>query len=232
MTATKVTVVGAYMSTFTRTIRMSLEHFKVPYDQIQALPHSEPLKKYTPFGKIPVLLWPGQDRPMVETLVMRTYIDATYAPKTEQDPQSLTPVNLEAQLIVNFWVSVVSDHVFKNLIFGVAKPREWMEKKGSSEQAIQERLEKPMVLALQTLTNLDDTLAASNYKDGPYVCGDQLTWADLYLYPCMADLFSLPEADTFRKTAPKVWNWYQHFERLDLAKNTYNGTVAHQRSSL
>jgi hypothetical protein len=48
----------------------------------------------------------------------------------------------------------------------------------------------------------------------------------------MADLYSLPEADLFKKTAPKVWRWYQHFEQLDLAKGTYDGTVAQQRSLL
>ncbi|KAI8092628.1 uncharacterized protein BX664DRAFT_327749 [Halteromyces radiatus] len=221
----KVQVVGASMSTFTRTIRMALEYVKVPYEQISAFPHSEEIKQYNAFGKLPALLIPGRPKPMVETLVMRTFIDATYG----NDKTRLTPLDLESQLNVNFWISSVSDHVFKNLIFGVAKPREMMEKRNESEEAIQERLSKSMPLALRTLAHLNDEYMNS---EGPYLCGDQITWADLYLYPCMADMFSLPETQQFKQVAPKIWIWYQHFEQLDLAKNTYSGSVAQQRASL
>lgn len=224
MSASELTIVGASMSTFTRTIRMALDHLKVPYKVIQAFPHSAELKPYTPYGKIPVLLVPGRAKPMIESLVIRTYIDGTYA------NNRLTPNDLESQLVVNYWISVVGDHVFKNLIFGIAKPRDYLEQKGATEQAIQEKIKPAMNLALRTLTNLNDALGDEHV--GPFICGDQLTWADLYLYPPMADLYSLPEADLFKKTAPKVWRWYQHFEQLDLAKGTYDGTVAQQRSLL
>ncbi|KAI8342418.1 hypothetical protein BC941DRAFT_412719 [Chlamydoabsidia padenii] len=220
MSVTTLTIVGVPVSTFTRTIRMALEHLKVTYKMIQALPHSRELQPYTPFGKIPVLLVPGRSKPMIESLVIRTYIDATYS-------SDLTPNDLESQLDVNYWISVVGDHVFKNLIFGIVKPREYFEKKGLSEQAIQDKLKPAMTLALHTLTNLD-----KDATKGPFLCGDRLTWADLYLYPPMADLFSQPEADLFKKTAPRIWSWYQHVEQSDLARNTYNGTVAQERSLL
>lgn len=221
MLASELTIVGASMSTFTRTMRMALDHLNVPYNVIQAAPHSPELKQYTPYGKIPVLLVPGRAKPMIESLVIRTYIDGTYG-------TSLTPSDLESQLVVNYWISIVGDHVFKNLIFGIAKPRDWLEQKGATEDAIQEKIKPAMALALRTLTNLNNALG----EVGPFICGDRLTWADLYLFPPMADLFSLPEADLFKKTAPEVWRWYQHFEQLDLAKGTYDGTVAQQRSLL
>lgn len=220
-----IRVVGASMSTFTRTIRMSLDYFKIPYEHIQAFPHSEEAKQYTPFGKIPVLIIPGRQEPMIETLVMRTYIDHVYGSKSSLP--SLTPSNFEDQLTVNLWISLVSDHIFKNLIFGIAKPREFMEKRGETEEAIQARLKKSMETAETIFKTLDKTLHGS-----PFICGQQLTWADLFLYPCMADLYSLPEATTFKQWAPKLWAWYQHFEGLELAKNTYSGTVAQQRSLL
>ncbi|CAO3596771.1 unnamed protein product [Absidia cylindrospora] len=213
---------------------MALEHHKAPYDLIHATPHSEELKKYTPFGKIPVLLVPGRSLPLIETLVIRTYIDAAYAPDTKLNPTTaslpLSPSDFESQLTVNFWISITADHVFKNLIFGIAKPRAAMELLGESEHMIKDRLKEPMGLALRTLANLNDALTKSNDYDGPFILGEQLTWADLFLFPPMADLFSLPEAEEFKNAAPKIWLWYQHFEHLDLAKSTFDGTVAQLRS--
>ncbi|CAO3633217.1 unnamed protein product [Cunninghamella echinulata] len=48
---TTIKVIGASMSTFTRTIRMSLDYFKVPYEQVQVFPHSEEAKNYTPYER-------------------------------------------------------------------------------------------------------------------------------------------------------------------------------------
>lgn len=222
---TTIKIIGASMSTFTRTIRMSLDYFKVPYEQVQVFPHSEEAKNYTPYGKIPILLIPGREDPMIETSVMRTYIDHVYGEKSALPP--LTPTDFEDQLTVNLWIGLVSDHIFKNLIFGIAKPREFMEKRGETEELIQARLKKPMETAETIFKALDKTLHSQ-----PFICGQRLTWADLFLYPCMADLFSLPEATVFKQWSPKLWAWYQHFEALDLAKNTYLGTVAQQRSLL
>lgn len=210
------TLVGAPFSTFSRTMRMALHHLNVKYKLEQTLPHSEVAYKYNPFGRIPSLL--HDNRVIFESAAIRDYIDSVFG-------SELTPNDLDTRLKVDQMVSVLSDYIFHHIIFGIAKPREQYEKEGRNEDEISQLLKKKLVSAGRIIKTVDTMVK------GPFLCGDNLTWADFFVYPAMADLYSLPEGKFLAEKAPKLFAWYQMFEKRQEAITTYPNTVADIRKA-
>ncbi|KAJ1963322.1 hypothetical protein GGI12_002122 [Dipsacomyces acuminosporus] len=221
-------LVGAKVSTFTRTIRMALEYLHIPYELTFAPPHSDIAYKYNPFGKIPTLV--HDDYIVNETVAMRLYIDhlsaSTTATAATADIHSLTPADFQSILKVGKWISIASDYAFRGLILPISKPRLSMEAEGKSEQEIQEKLKHELESARSILRGIESHFKADN---GGFVVGNTLTWADLFLYPIFADFCSLPEAELVQGEAPLLYEWYEKMGQLSIAKATFAGTVAEAR---
>jgi glutathione S-transferase len=215
--STSLTLVGAPFSTFTRTVRMALRHLDVPYTLERTLPHTELAYKYNPFGRIPSLL--HGDKVIFESSAIRDYIDAVFDAR-------LTPTDLETRLKVQQMISVLSDYVFHHVVFGVAKPREKYESENKPENEIVALLEKPLKKAGKIIGAVDDMVSTQ----GPFLCGSQLTWADYFVYPAMADLYSLPEGAYFQEKGPRLYQWFTLFKYRPEVLETFPDTVADMRS--
>lgn len=212
-----ITLVGAPFSTFTRTMRMALRHLNVEYKLEQTMPHTEVAYKYSPFGRIPSLL--HKDQVIFETSAIRDYIDTTIN-------NALTPQDLNTRLKMDQLISVLCDYIFHHIVFGVAKPRENYEKQGKAESEIGELLKKPLKQAGKIIGAVDGLID----KSGPFLCGHEITWADYFVYPAIADLFSLPEGKFLEEKAPKLSEWYKQFKEREEVIHTYPGTIADIRS--
>ncbi|KAI8877583.1 glutathione S-transferase [Backusella circina FSU 941] len=215
MSGSDLVLVGKPLSTFTRTMRMAFAYLDVAYGFEETFPHSELAYKYNPFGRIPSIIHKG--RVVYETAAIRRYIDATFSSR-------LTPSNLDAALKVDQLISILSDYVFHHIIFGFAKPRIDLESKGISEEEIQKRLEKPLKTSLSILKTLDSVIS-----DTEFLCGSEITWADYFVYPPLADIYSLPEVHVFAESAPKLYAWFEKFQNRPEVKETYPDTVADMR---
>lgn len=209
-------LVGAPFSTFSRTMRMALQYLNVDYKLEQTMPHTKQAYKYNPFGRIPSLL--HDNRAIFETAAIRDYIDTVFN-------SALTPQDLDTRLKVDQMISVLSDYIFHHIVFGVAKPREQYEKEGKSEEEISQLLEQKLKNAGQIIKSVDTMV------EGPFLCGDSLTWADFFVYPAMADLYSLPEGKFLAEKAPKLFIWYEMFEKRQEAIDTFPNTVADIRKA-
>lgn len=212
------TLVGAPFSTFTRTMRMAFHHLNVKYKFEQARPHTELANKYNPFGRIPSLLHDGKT--IFETSAIRDYIDTKFG-------DDLTPKDLDIRLKVDQMISVLCDYIFHHVLFTVAKPRERFESEGKPEQGITQSLQGSLKRAGKIIKSVDTMI---NEQDGPFICGSTLTWADYFVFPVMADLYSLPEGKFFAEQAPKLHNWYKRFENREEVILTYPETSADLRS--
>jgi glutathione S-transferase len=212
MSSSELILVGKPLSTFTRTMRMVFSTLNVPYEFQETFPHTKLAYKYNPFGRIPSIIHNG--RVVYETAAIRRYIDATFA-------SSLTPSDLDTCLKVDQLISILSDYVFHHIIFGFAKPRIDLESKGVSEEEIKTRLEKPLKTSLSILKTLDSVIS-----DKEFLCGSELTWADYFVYPPLADIYSLPEVNAFAESAPKLYAWFEKFQNRPEVKETYPDTVA------
>jgi glutathione S-transferase len=215
--STSLTLIGAPFSTFTRTVRMALCHLNVEYTLEQTFPHSKSAYKYNPFGRIPSLL--HGDKVIFESSAIREYIDATF-------DASLTPTDLETRLQVQQMISVLSDYVFHHVVFGVAKPRAKYESENKPEAEITALLEKPLKIAGRIIGAVDSMVSIQ----GPFLCGSQLTWADYFVYPAMADLYALPECAYLQEKGPKLYQWYNQFKHRSEVIDTFPDTFADMRS--
>ncbi|KAJ1723578.1 hypothetical protein LPJ53_002101 [Coemansia erecta] len=212
-----VQLVGAEVSTFTRTIRMALEYLQIAYSTKHAMPHTRLAVEYNPFGKIPTLLHDNQV--INETSAIRLYIDHTFDSR-------LTPSDFQSLMSVAMWISIASDYVFQDLNLGLCKKRYALEAKGTTEDEIQRALEQPIDHAREVLGNLDGVFEKTSKG---FVVGGSLTWADLFLFPIFADLCALPERKLVQEESPKLFAWFEKMEKLGIAQSTFAGTVAAAR---
>ncbi|KAJ2696337.1 hypothetical protein FB645_006230 [Coemansia sp. IMI 203386] len=223
----KVQLVGAEISTFTRTIRMALEYLQIPYELLHAAPHSTLANKYNPFGKIPTMIHDGQV--INETLAIRQYIDGTF--KTPDKLPALSPEN-DFQKIMSMvtWISVSSDYVFRDLNLSMCKKRYALEAEGKSEEEIQEIMKEPIEHAREVLSKLEIMFKRTSGCNGDgFVVGNTLTWADLFLFPIFADICALPERKLVEQESPLVFAWFKRMEGLAISRKTFPGTVASAR---
>ncbi|KAI7906659.1 uncharacterized protein BX663DRAFT_497229 [Cokeromyces recurvatus] len=214
-----LTLVGAPFSTFTRTFRMALHCLEVPYTLETTTPYTDLAYKYHPFGRIPSLL--HNEQTLFESATIRAYIDHEFN-------NSLTPTDFSKRLQMETIISCLCDYVFHHVVFGIAKPRHFYEQQGLKETEITARFAKgPLEKAGKIMEALESIIV----KDSEFLCGEQLTWADYYVFPVLADLFCLPECDFFKEKAPGLFTWYEGFKKREEAVITYKDTVADMRNN-
>lgn len=205
------TLIGIPFSTFTRTIALGLHEKEIQFSQVEARPHSDRAKRHNPFGKIPTLEV-DDDKALYETLSIVRYLDETYPfPSLRGD-----------NVLIDRFIGISSDHLFSSVEIGVVKPRLNAEQNGKDGK----------VAAEQGLAKLDLVLDAIEKQIiGPYLTGAVLTWADLFVYPPLADLRSIDEGKTrLTITYPKLSKWMQEMDKREGVQRTKKGTLEDMRS--
>jgi glutathione S-transferase len=177
------------------------------YIQHHTEPHSPEVKQKNPLGLLPVLihrpdgLYTSQDNVVLlfESNAIRRYIDDLVAPiaiKKQRIPVHLTPAlqphdvgSAERRAKVDQWISMASTVLFQSVEFGVVKPRLAMEKNEADDDTIHVAIEEGIEKAYGKLAIFESML-----KEGQeYLCGTEVTWADLFVYPPLADLRAVKE---------------------------------------
>jgi glutathione S-transferase len=216
-----VEIIGTPFSTFTRTVTLALHEKEIKLIQHDHFPHSPQVLKYSPFGFIPALIHNTDTKQIIlyESLAISRYIDSTFnglkLRPSEQD--------VLANVDIDKWISIASAQVFHTLEHGVIKPRLSAEQEGKSESDIQNLLQNGVVKATELLQIVEDIF------QGPFVCGEALTWGDLFLYPPFADFKAIPEGNILSKF-PKLNEWTKTMEERRSSKSTFNGTLASIRT--
>lgn len=189
-----------------------------------------------------------------ESNAIRRYIDEYLAPIAASSPkagthnlQYLTPQPAsrsasgldQATIIdrarVDGFVSTFSQTIFPALEHAFIKPAGTMQNNGADKQTILVALDQSVQRVHSLLQIVEEQASSSSSasgKDGPWIAGgDQLTWADLFLYPILDDLRVSPLGDLVQgesPTFPWLAQWMQRMDARSSVKNTYPGTVAHQ----
>jgi glutathione S-transferase len=203
-------IFGIPFSTFTRSITIGLEELGLgsSYIQHHFEPHSSEIKQKNPFGLLPVLvhrpdgLYTSSDNVVVlfESNAIRRYIDDLIAPianKKRNTQVHLTPLfDLEdisrsawRRAKVEQWISLASTALFQAIEFGVVKPRLAMEKNGADAETIHVALEEGIEKAYEKLAILESMIDEGQ----EFLCGSQVTWADCFVYPPLADFRAIKE---------------------------------------
>lgn len=220
-----VSLYGIPFSTFTRSIRMAYRELggedgklssasvsiDTPLHLIDAAPHSDEVNTRNPFGLLPVLELPNKDGPstiLIEGNAIRRWVD-------RRSHQILSTAGLDDESQdahhvlekVDMWVSIASSTLFRSVEHGVIKPRLSAEEQGKTEQEIVEA-GKEGVQAMQDVLQAVEKLLAEareraqgskEYTQDTVLSIGKISWADLFLYPALADLRAIPEASHCRR---------------------------------
>jgi glutathione S-transferase len=218
---------------------------------VGCLPHTEEALKHHPLGFIPTLVHlrpssgddnaaaPTSPFQVYESAAIARYLDAVVFPGSaaahEGRPKpALRPAahDPHTDARVNTIASIAADHLFRRLEFGVVKPRLSLESGGGGDRdALEAEIRakvKPGMEELEPVLALLESMLTDS-ASGQYFVGDDVTWADLFAYPPLADLRAMPEGDALLFKYPRLEAWVARMEQRDEARHTYDGTVASQR---
>lgn len=184
---TTVQIHGPAPSSYVRTARMVCEEKGIAHELIPIQPGSEAHLELHPYGRFPALTH-GHVR-LWETQAIARYIDDAF------DGPSLTPSDAGARARMEQWVSMLSCYLYDDAIRNYALKYIFPGENGPDRAAIDG--------ALPRLERGLDLLERA-YRGGPWVVGEQLTLADLFVLPVVGTASLFPEVETLLGARPSL----------------------------
>ncbi len=145
-----------------------------------------------PFQKMPVLQ--HGDVIIYETLAIVDYVDRAF------DGPSLSPIAPQAHAQMLTWISLTNAYFFPTMMGGIAKPLLMAPLQGEPTDHD---------LVARSLPDLHKQIALleAGLKQSPYLAGDNLTLADLFVLPNLFYASLTDEGARALIEAPKVQDW-------------------------
>ncbi|MDH3701713.1 MAG: glutathione S-transferase family protein [Alphaproteobacteria bacterium] len=187
-----VVVYGFPQSGFVRTACMALEEKGVDYVREDIDMGSESHRALHPFAKMPILK--HEDFVLYETSAITRYIDQVF------DGPALQPSDARACARMSQWISAHNHYYIATIARELLLPRLLYPSQGI--EADEDKIAQAMPDIEHQLSVADQTLSQS-----PYLAGDALSLADLFVIPIFAYLEMTPEGDRLRDPYPAVERW-------------------------
>jgi glutathione S-transferase len=183
----KITLWGFSGSTYVRTVRMLLaekgvtEYEQIPVDVLKGEPrHEEHLTRH-PFGKVPVIEVDGFR--IIETSAICHYLDAVLPGR------KLTPADPKDRARMDMVTGIIDAYGYGPMIGGVAAYHLFPDFVGGQNEAAHH---DGLVKTRRVLAQIMLIKGAS-----PYLAGEHVSVADLYLAPVFAYLRLTPHEEEF-----------------------------------
>jgi glutathione S-transferase len=196
----KPIVYGPNYSTYVRTARLALEEKGVAYDlsEVDMMKGECQKPEYLarqPFAKVPAFQQDGFS--LYETTAIARYVDEAFpGPK-------LQPADAKKRARMAQIVSIVDSYGYGCFIGKVVWQRVVVPLMGGKpdETIIKDALPQAekTVAALEALAD----------SSGPYLCGSEISLADLHLGPVIAYFNGTPEGQKLMAGAPKLSRWWK-----------------------
>jgi len=204
-----ITLWGFSGSTYVRTVRMLLaekgvsDYEQIPVDVLKGEPkNTEHLTRH-PFGKVPVVEIDGFR--IIETPAITRYLD------TVLPGPSLTPGDLRDRARMDMITSIIDRYGYGPLVGGVAAYHLFPDFVGGRNDAVhQEALGKGRLVVSEIMRIRGQS---------PYLAGDEVSIADLYLAPIFAYVALTPPKDEFQ-ALPGVEDWWERISSRESFQTT------------
>ena len=193
-------VYGPAYSTYARTARLALEEKGVEYkleevDILQGAGQSPAHLARQPFGKVPAFEHDGFR--LYETGAVSRYIDEAFpGPK-------LQPADAKRRARMAQFISVSDSYVYPNFIGKVVWQRLVVPLLGGT--ADDKIVSEAMPMVEKTVAALEALVDSA----GPFLCGPEISLADLHLAPVMAYFSATPEGKKLLSGSPRLNRWWQ-----------------------
>lgn len=201
--ATEVTIYGPAFSTYVRSARMACVEKGLPYELQPVEFRSEEHYSLHPFGKVPAFR--HGDFTIWETAAIGTYIDRAF------DGPPLRPKGAKEEARMTAWISSTADYIYPAIVRTIIQER-FAERFGRKTN--EEKIAESLPRAAEIMRILENQLTRS-----AHFAGEDLSLADLVIYPIMDYLLILPEASLFDR-APHVKKWLSALAQRKSATST------------
>lgn len=195
---TKPVVYGPAYSTYARTVRLALEEKGADYDLVEvdilqgAGKSPEHLARH-PFGKVPAFEHDGLA--LFETDAITRYVNEAFP------GPDLEPGDPRSRAVMTQAIGVVGNYAYPCVITGIFVQRAVMPMLGETTD---EAVITAALPQAETCVGTLDRLAGG----GPYLAGDALSRADLFLIPVYDYLARTPEGDALLAGAANLRRWW------------------------
>jgi len=172
----QLTIYGSPLSTYVRTVRMVCEEKGIAYELVPAAPHSPEIDRLHPFGRVPAMT--HGDFVLYESAAIARYLDESFA------GPALRPKDARARARMEQWIGVAGDYLYGDVIRRVVL--QYVFAKGG----------KPDRATIDAaLPNIRHELGVLDraYGAKPYILGDEVSLADLFIAPIVFYLGRAPE---------------------------------------
>ena len=203
-------VYGPSYSTYARSARLALEEKGVPYkleevDILSGRASSEEYLKRHPFARVPAFEHDGF--PLYETAAIERYVDESFSgPK-------LQPADPKRRARMNQIICVIDSYGYSALIGACVWQRVVVPLLGQkTDEAVVTEAMPRIECSMTALEDLAD-------GTGPYLCGPDVSLADVHLGPVMAYFAETPEGKRLLGKSPKLSRWWHTMhQRSSMAK--------------
>jgi len=198
-----IQIFGPTFSTFVRTVMLCCDekgfsyHVGLSWDGLDVGFKSAAHQALHPWGRVPVIKHQGQT--LYETASILRYLD------TVCDSRALQPADPAQRAQVDQWCGVLSNYVDKALVRDYLLEFAFPEGKGGTVR--QDKVTEAEPVVLETLALLNNQLGQQ-----AFLCGEQLSLADLILLPMLDYLAGLPQGDTLFAAQPVLAAYLQRLQ--------------------
>ncbi|MBB3952176.1 glutathione S-transferase family protein [Aureimonas jatrophae] len=196
-------------STYVRTVKMLLAEKEFtgfeqdPVNVLKGEPHSAEHLQRHPFGKVPVIEYRGFR--VYETAAIARYLNSMI---TGRD---LVPAEAENVARMDMAIGIIDSYGYPAMLGGVAAYHLFPDFVGGKDEAKHHE-------ALKTTRTVLTELMRLRGK-GPWIAGEDLSIADLYLAPVFAYVAQTPHADEFNDV-PGFADWWGAAQQLESFRAT------------
>jgi len=180
------------LSLYLRIACLVCEEKQVDY-RVEALDEKgKGFRAFHPFEKMPVLQ--HGDVMIYETLAIADYVDRAF------EGPSLSPSEPRAHAQMLTWISLTNAYFFPTMMAGIVKPLLLAPMQG-------EPVDHDLVAASLPALNLQVGVLEKTLKETPFLVGDELSLADLFVLPNLVYVSLTNEGQDALRTAPKTREW-------------------------
>jgi glutathione S-transferase len=202
---TGCTLYGFPQSTYVRTARMALDEKGVPYALEALLPGAPELKALHPFGRIPAFR--HGDLILFETLAIARYVDEAFP------GPPLQPDDVVARAVMTQWVSAIIDSVYPSLVRDYLLI--YIRARMTGGEPDRTRIDAALPGMERAFEVLEHRLS-----EAPFLAGEAMTLADLFLLPIMDYMRAMPESAGLLPGFARLGAWQDRVGERHSARTT------------
>lgn len=201
-----VVIYGFPGSTYVQIVRLVLAHKAVEFEfqDLETEMNTPAHRELHPFEYVPVLR--HGDFVLYETSAIVGYIDEAFP-----DPR-LTPESIQQRAKMNQWICAVNSYYYPQIVFHLSHERSVFPALGIEPD------ERVVQVALPKIERALDVMERELSPGRPFLIGDEVTLADLFMVPCMTSLARTEEGRVMLERHPLVAAWRERMEQLESVK--------------